>query len=54
MEAPSSRVVLVQGMRNEAEREPSRKLVKETLGKSEEKRKDARGKHTSPNEEHGE
>ena len=31
MEAPSSRVVFVQGMRKEAEREPSRKVVKETL-----------------------
>ena len=41
MEAPSSQVVLVQGMQNKAERELSHKLVKETLGtgKLEEKEK---------------
>src|ERR1700678_2001739 len=31
IEAPSSRVVFVQGIRNEAEREPSRRVTKETL-----------------------
>ena len=30
-EAPSSRVVFVQGIWNDADREPSRKLVNETL-----------------------
>ena len=34
IEAPSLRVVFVQGMRKEAEREPSRKLVKEILQQS--------------------
>ena len=31
MDAPSSWVVFIQGMQNDADREPSRKLVNETL-----------------------
>jgi hypothetical protein len=55
MVTPSSRVVFVQGIWNEAERELSRRLLKETLVQktiSGNKIKKAEDTHTQMNEEH--